>query len=166
MPLKSSFSEASKGKGKLSIGIGTRVLTTLCKVNIVVQQNTTPNNIHMVVINGVTYKNGEAVTLEPGTYSLTWASGNGGMFSSWLVSGNLAVGDPSAPTTSLEVTCGGTLTLNLAVIEFREPSEEDGGYYDNRGPFDPAYTYDNAPGGQGEIREPTGSDGGAYDNRA
>jgi len=111
MPLKSSFSEACKGKGKLSIGLGSSILG--CNVNILVQEDTTPNTIHMVMIDGVPYKNGEAATLTPGTYDLTWASGDGGIFGSWSTSGNIEVTDPTAEETGLEVTCGGTLTLNL-----------------------------------------------------
>jgi len=111
MPLKSSFSEASKGKGMVTIGLSSSVLG--CNVQIVVQENSTPNATHMVVIDGVNYKDGDVATLDPGIHDLTWASGNGGIFSSWSTSGNIEAADPSAEETELEVTCGGTLTLNL-----------------------------------------------------
>jgi len=87
--------------------------TGLCTIKIVVQADTTPNATHMVELDGVDYHNGEKATLEKGDYTLTWASGDGGVFSSWGTSGKLSVADPSAESTTLTVTCGGTLTLNM-----------------------------------------------------
>jgi hypothetical protein len=85
----------------------------LCKVDIVVQADSTPNAVHMVTIDGVNYHNGDTALLEKGDHTLTWTSGNGGVFGSWGVSGNISVDDANAETTTLTVTCGGTLTLNL-----------------------------------------------------
>jgi hypothetical protein len=84
-----------------------------CKVDIIVQEDSTPNASHMVIIDGVNYYNGDTAVLKLGDHTLTWTSGNGGIFSSWGVSGKLSVDDESAETTTLTVTCGGILTLTL-----------------------------------------------------
>lgn len=101
----------SKRVGLRTMGsIGAKVT---CKVDVVVQENSTPNATHMVTINGVNYHNGDTAVLGLGDYTLTWASGNGGIFSSWGTSGKLSVADPTAESTTLTVTCGGILTLNM-----------------------------------------------------
>lgn len=103
---------------RLSRRVGLRTMGSiagkaLCKVDIVVQEDSTPNATHAVSINGIEYHNGDTAILEPGTYDLTWASGNGGIFSSWGVSGKVSVEDSGVEETTLTVTCGGTLTLNM-----------------------------------------------------
>ncbi len=86
---------------------------TWCKVPIVVRQDATPNASHMVTIDGVNYNNGDTAVLGLGDHTLTWTSGDGGKFYEWSVSGDISVADDSAETTTLTVSCGGTLTLDL-----------------------------------------------------
>jgi len=112
----------------------------LCEVNIVVQENTTPNATHMVTIDGVNYNNGDTAVLRVGDHTLTWTSGNNGVFSSWAVSGKLSVDDESAETTTLTVTCGGTLTLTLLAC----PSGEQiiNGGFETVPPYSPPSGWD------------------------
>jgi len=113
MPLKSGGAVQNPyGKGRTNQGLISVGGEVTCDINIEVQKDSTPD-IHIVVIDGNEYYDGEVASLAPGTYDLSWLSGNGGIFSSWGVSGNISVEDPNAETTTLTVTCGGTLTLNM-----------------------------------------------------
>lgn len=97
----------------------------LCNVDIVVQVDSTPNASHMVTIDGVNYNNGDTAVLELGDHTLTWASGNEAVFTSWGTSGKLSVEDSGAATTVLTVTCGGTLTLTLGLEEILNVDDFD-----------------------------------------
>jgi len=88
--------------------------SSLCKVKIEILVDGSPSSSHLVDIDGTTYRNGQTAILGTGnTYPITWVSEDGAAFTSWSVSGNLSLDDPSAESTDMTVNCGGTLTLNL-----------------------------------------------------
>jgi len=95
-----------------------------CKVPIVVRQDAVSNASHMVTIDGVNYNNGDTAVLGLGDHTLTWTSGNGGTFYGWSVSGDISVADANAETTTLTVSCGGTLTLDLTAACWFDKGED------------------------------------------
>lgn len=81
-----------------------------CVLKISVLVNSNPSSGHAVVIDGRNYYNGNSFIIAKGVHTLTWLSGNGVVFDSWAVSGNINIDEEDQ---TLTVNCGGTLTLNL-----------------------------------------------------
>jgi len=123
---------------------------------------------HEVIIKGVAYTHGTVAYLAKGDYVLTWQPRNTAYFYMWKVVDNVSVADEYATSTTLTVSCGGTLTLNLRSLPAFNYDNLVGAIWME----DPGKSgYDNAPTGQIEVSEPSGqnalneSQGGYYDDR-
>ena len=140
---------------------------TTCNLTISVIQDGVHTTIHTVQIGGLNYHDGDSITIPPEAYNLAWTSGNEAYFYEWAVTGNVSVANQYAGTTTLTVSCGGTLTLNLTSHPASSYDDVVGTIWLEGNP--PGY--DDAPQGTGNVADPSGTDalgavnGGYYDNR-
>lgn len=161
MPVKSK-------RAPINLGLITDSGGKVCTVQIAVIQDGVAVTLHKVVIGGITYQNGDKPSLSNLAYTLKWTSGDTTYLYKWTVTGNVSVGNAYANSTTLTVTCGGTLTLNLTSLPAPNYDDLVGTIwmpepqgYDNREGLTPLIA----------VRDPYGTspagdtNGGSYDNR-
>jgi uncharacterized protein YjdB len=154
--------------GVKSLVMGAPSPETTCNLTISVIQDGVHTTIHTVQIGGLTYHDGDSITIPPEAYNLAWTSGNEAYFYDWEVSGNLSVAGQYVSSTTLTVSCGGTLTLKLT-------SHPASNYDDLVGTIwmPEPQGYDKREGLTSlvEVRDPYGTspagdnNGGSYDKR-
>jgi len=114
----------------LSRRVGLRTIRSIgglpCKVTVSVLQDGVAVSEHKILIATRTYKDGDSPRFSMGSYALSWQSGNGAYLYRWETSDKLSVANAYEGSTTLTVTCGGTLTLKLT--------------------SDPVWSYDNLVG--------------------
>lgn len=166
MPVKDK--RASVNLGLITDSGGSGASGKVCTVQINVYQDGVAVTLHKVVIGGITYQHGDKPNLSNLAYTLAWSSGDTAYLYKWTATGNVAVANAYASSTTLTVTCGGTLSLYLTSLPASNYDDLVGTIW-----MPEPQGYDNREGitNMIEVRDPYGtgalgeSNGGTYDNR-
>ena len=91
----------------------------LCSVHLESSQdNAATANKGSITFDGTNYSLPEDISITQGNYSATYNPESGYEFKNWSTEGNVSVLDPNSQTTTVTVSCGGTLRAVYEQIQY------------------------------------------------